>query len=740
MTLDAGTYLGPYEILESIASGGMGEVYRARDTRLERNVAVKVLRERFKDDAASLGRFRREARAVAALSHPNILALYDIGEERGIAYVVTELLVGETLRARLDRGPLPLAQAMEFAGSIAGGLQAAHEKGIVHRDLKPENVFVTRDGQVKLLDFGLAKETRSEEDQTTRSRQTTPGTVLGTMAYMSPEQVRGEEADGRSDIFSFGAVFYEMLGGRRAFSSSSAADTLSAILKEEPLPLSVPADVDAILKRCLAKRAEGRFESARGLRFALEAADLTGESAGPSASMAVLPFTDMSPAKDQDYFCEGMAEELINGLMTIPGLRVAARSSAFRFKGQVEDVRRIGEALNVRTVLTGSVRTSGKRLRVGAQLNDVVNGYQIWSKRYDREMEDVFAVQDEIASDIVGALQAQLGAGSKTPRLKRYTENLDAYHLYLQGRYHWFARTKGGLQRALQFFDQAIVRDPGYALAHSGVADLYSILGIYGYLPPRVAFSKARAAAERALSNDGELAEGHLALGVVTLIYDWDWAEGERTLLRALSLNPNNAVAHSWYALFMVCTGRDEGEATRARERAQKLEPLSAYIDAMAGVVLVLQRRHEEAIGECAKALEIDPGYLVALYTIGCAYTRAARHEEAIAAYEMAASITDRAPFYLGFLGSAYAAAGRREQAREVLDELERRAATEYVPPLSIAWVLGGLGEMDRAFVALEEAFQERSGFLTYPKLTPFDSLRPDPRFRELVERMKLAY
>ena len=740
MTLDPGTNLGPYEILGSLASGGMGEVYRARDTRLGRDVAVKVLRERFKNDAASLERFRREARAVAALSHPNILALYDIGEERGIAYVVTELLVGETLRGRLERGPLPLAQAVEFAVSIASGIQAAHEKGIVHRDLKPENVFLTRDGQVKLLDFGLAKETAVDDDRDTRSRQTAPGTLLGTIAYMSPEQVRGQEADSRSDIFAFGAILYEMLGGQQAFSAVSAADILVAILKEDPPPISVPSDVEAILKRCLAKRAEERFESARGLKFALEAATLTGETTRPSASIAVLSFADMSPSKDQEYFCEGMAEELINGLMTIPGLRVAARSSAFRFKGQVEDVRRVGEALNVKTVLTGSVRTAGKRLRVGAQLSDVMNGYQIWSKQYDREMEDVFTVQDEIASDIVEALQAQLGAASMTPRLKRYTENLEAYHFYLQGRYHWFARTKGGLERALHYFDQAIERDPSYALAHSGVADLYSILGIYGYAPPRVAFPKARAAAERALSSDDELAEGHLALGLVKLIYDWDSSEGKRRILRALALNPNNAVAHSWYALYLVCTGHDDDEADRVRERAQELEPLSAYIDAMAGVALVMQHRHEEAIRECNKALAIDPGYLVALYAIGCAYTRVGRHEEAISVHEKAASITDHAPFYLGFLGSAYGAAGRDEEARRVLAELEQRAATGYVPPLSLAWVLGGLGEVDRAFVELERAYQERSGFLTYPKLTPFDPLRSDPRFRAHVERMNLAY
>ncbi len=738
MALDPGTHLGPYEILESLAAGGMGEVYRARDTRLDRDVAVKVLRDRLKDDALSRVRFRREARAVAALSHPNILALYDVGEEGGVAYVVTELLVGETLRARLEREDLPLAKAMEFAIAVAAALQAAHEKGIVHRDLKPANIFVTRDGHVKILDFGLAKDTLPDENQDTLSRQTVPGTLLGTLAYMSPEQVRGQEADQRSDIFSFGSVFYEMLGGESAFSGLSPADTASAILKEDPPPLPLPPDVDAILKRCLAKSAEGRFDSARGLRLALERAALTGETAEPSTSIAVMPFADMSPGKDQDYFCEGMAEELINGLMTIPGLRVAARSSAFRFKGQVEDVRRIGEALNVKTVLTGSVRTAGKRLRVGAQLNDVVNGYQIWSKRYDREMEDVFAVQDEIASDIVRALEAQLGGGSKAPRLKRYTENLEAYHLYLQGRYHWFARTKGGLQGALQYFAQAIEKDPGYALAYSGIADLYSILGIYGFVRPSVAFEKARTAAERALANDDELAEGHLSLALVKLIHDWDWGEGERMLLRSLVLNPNNAIAHSWHALLLVGTGRGDA-ADKVRELAQNLDPLSAYVNAIAGFVLVMQGRPEEAIRECNKALELDPGYLVALYSIGCAYTRVGRHEEAIQAHARAVAITEGAPFYLGFLGSAYAAAGRDEEARRVLDELEKRPATEYVTPLSLAWILGGLGETDRAFAELERAYLDRSAFLGYPKLTPFDPLRADPRFREHLRRMNLA-
>ncbi|MGQ0735738.1 MAG: protein kinase domain-containing protein [Acidobacteriota bacterium] len=746
LTLTAGTRLGPYAITTAIGAGGMGEVYRARDTRLDRDVAVKVLPAHLTQDSSALARFRREARAVAALSHPNILALYDIGEEQGVVFAVTELLTGETLGARLTRGPLPLAEALACGTAIADGLAAAHERGLVHRGVKPDNLFMTVEGRVKILDFGVAKTAAAAGNDgptgVTLNAHTMPGTIIGTIGYMSPEQVRGDDVDARSDLFSLGAVLYELITGRRAFAGKSGADTISAILTETPPELArdagaIPAGLGRVLRRCLAKEPSARYASALELRAALVEAARAGDRSESAASIAVLPFIDMSPGKDQDYFCEGMAEELINGLMRIEGLRVAARSSAFQFKGHTGDVRRVGEALDVKTVLEGSVRTAGQRLRVTAQLNDAVKGFQIWSKRYDREMDDVFAIQDEIASDIVEALQLQLGGSHPAPRLKRYTDNLEAYHLYLQGRYHWFARTKGGLQRALQYFEQAIEKDPSYALAYSGQADLHAVQAIYGFVPPHQAFSRASRATEQALALDPALPEGHFSAAARAWCYDFDWLAAERHFRRAIELNPNNSVAHCWYAHMLCYLGRLD-EETAERERAQAIDPLSAYINSMAGLQLVGERRYEEALVECRKALDTEPDYLVALYSVTGAYSRLGRHDEAIAAMERAVSLADRASFYLGILGATYAEAGHVDRARRVLDELDERARHEWVSPLWISWLLAALGELDRAFELLDRAYEERQCFLALPGFAPFDGLRRDPRFAAHLRRMGL--
>ena len=494
MSLQPGTKLGAYEIGASIGACGMGEVYEARDTKLDRQVAVKVLPDKLSGDPDFQRRFEREAKALAALSHPNILAVHDFGNADGLFYMVMELLEGQTLAVRLQRGALPPRKAVDTALQIARGLAAAHDKTIVHRDLKPDNVFITSDGQIKILDFGLAKATApfaSDEDSETQARATQPGAVVGTLGYMSPEQVRGHDADHRSDIFATGAVLYEMLVGRAAFTEDSAADTVSSVLQKEPeIPESArtaPA-LARIITRCLEKKPADRFQSARDLVFALETtsgietggvtANVEGKDAADSRSIAVIPFVDMSPAKDQDYFCEGMAEEILNALTGIPNLRVAARSSAFRFKGSEHDLREVGRALEVNTVLEGSVRTSGKRLRVTAQLNHVDGGYQIWSRRYDRELEDVFAIQDEIALDIVQALKLEL-SDAESPRVIRHTKNQEAYHLYLRGRHHWYARSKGALTKAMEYFEQAAEKDPGYALPYVGLVDIYAIQALY---------------------------------------------------------------------------------------------------------------------------------------------------------------------------------------------------------------------------------------------------------------------
>jgi serine/threonine protein kinase len=456
MPLRPGTRLGPYEVLALLGAGGMGEVYRARDTRLNREVAVKVLPERLAGEPEALARFRREAQAIAALSHPNILAIHDFGE---VAYAVTELLEGETLQARLGKDLPSIRETIDYALQIARGLMAAHARGVVHRDLKPGNVFITSDGHVKILDFGLARFSEragSTEELSTVSRHTTPGVIMGTVSYMSPEQVRGQSADHRSDVFSLGVVLYEMLGGHRPFQGDTGADTMSAILIQAPQDLSrlrpgIPPSLDRVVRRCLEKAVGDRFQSSRDLVFALETisdarAPATSVAAPDrSHSIAVLPFTNMSPDPEQEYFCEGIAEEIINALTKIEGLRVASRTSAFQFKGKAQDIRRIGAALNVKTVLEGSVRAAGKRLRITVQLVNVDDGYHLWSERYDREMEDVFAIQDDIASSIVDALRLRL-ATARTAESRRPAD-LEAYQLYLKGQHHWYRRERGSIGR-----------------------------------------------------------------------------------------------------------------------------------------------------------------------------------------------------------------------------------------------------------------------------------------------------
>jgi serine/threonine-protein kinase len=581
--LHAGTRLGPYEIVDLLATGGMGEVYRARDHRLGREVAVKTLPSASLADPSRRRRFDQEARAAGALNHPNILAVYDVGTEADGPYVVCELLEGDTLGGRLRGrpGPLPVAEAFALARQIAAGLAAAHEKGIVHRDLKPANVFVTADGRAKILDFGLAKwlPAAGPPEATDATR---PGTLLGTVGYMSPEQLRGEPADRRSDIFSFGTVLYEMLSGRRAFGGGSAAENMSAILREEPVPLpGVPAALDAVVQRCLRKRAEDRFPSGRHLLSALDAATSGAVSVPPAApSIAVLPFANLSADPDQDYFCEGLAEELITALARLPGLRVAARSSSFRFKGRGADLREVGTELHVDRVLEGSVRKAGGRLRVAVQLVDVRDGYQLWSERFDRSLEDVFAVQDEIAAQVARTLAPALTAGEAARAGRSRTPDLEAYHLYLRGRHSWNKRHQGGLQTAVRYFAGAVDRDPAYAAAYAGLADTYGLLAldVYGVLAPSEAMPRAKAAAERALDLEPGLADARAARAWVRLHYDWDWQGSEDDFRASLDLDPGRATTHHWYSFLLSARGRHE-EAAREARRAWELDPLSPIVN-----------------------------------------------------------------------------------------------------------------------------------------------------------------
>ncbi|MDE3168282.1 MAG: protein kinase, partial [Acidobacteriota bacterium] len=557
-----GSRIGPYEILDRLGAGGMGEVYTARDTRLGRVVAIKFL------NAAHSDRFQHEARAIAALNHPHICTLHDIGPD----YLVMEYVEGAPLQ-----GPLKPEEALRLGLQIAEALEAAHSKGIIHRDLKPANILVNQAG-VKLLDFGLAKlqqETQAGEDTVT---QTQAGTILGTAAYMSPEQAEGRPADARSDVFSFGLVLYEMLSGRRAFSGQTSVSTLAAILHKEPEPLGGPPEIEGIVKRCLRKAPAERFQTISDVAAALRAVRFSERT----PSIAVLPFANMSGDKENEYFSDGLAEEIINALTKVPGLKVAARTSTFAFKDKNEDIRRIGETLGVAQVLEGSVRKSGNRLRVTAQLIAIADGYHLWSERFDRQMTDVFEIQDEISQAIVDALKLKL-VRTAAPRR---TASLAAYQAYLEGNYHRLQLTEAGLTRGREYLERAIALDPAYAAPQAALAVCYLYQALYAAVPAREVVPKALAAAERAIGLDPEEAEGYMARGMVKGACEFDWPAAGRELERAVQLNPDSSSAHYrmgwWYALPV---GR-VAEALARMRRAAELDPLSVLTRGLEAMIL----------------------------------------------------------------------------------------------------------------------------------------------------------
>jgi eukaryotic-like serine/threonine-protein kinase len=753
--LSAGTRLGPYEILAPLGAGGMGEVYRARDTRLERDVAVKVLPESLVEDAEALSRFEREAKAVAALSHPNILAIHDFGRHGEVVYAVMELLEGETLRDKLTASALAQRKALDYALQIAQGLAAAHERGIVHRDLKPQNIFVTRDGLLKILDFGISKFLLPADKRGQTAAATEPGMVLGTVGYMSPEQVRGAAVDHRSDVFSFGAILYEMLAGERAFLRDSDVETLMAILKEEPPPLSlpgrpVPSELADLVAHCLEKRPEERFQSARDLAFALKVVEregrpISGSASGPAAaaaasgaetSIAVLPFRNMSADREAEYFSDGMTEEIINALTKIEALRVASRTSAFAFKGKDQDVRKIGAALGVRSVLEGSVRQAGRKIRITAQLINVADGYHLWSETYDREMEDIFAVQEEIARAIAATLKLRLGRGAESVALVAPpTRDVAAYDRYLKGRYLWNQRRA---EEAIAEFEAAIEHDPEMVEGYTALADAWAVWGFYGGVPTWEAWARARACADQAAELAPEAAPVALSYGILEHYYGWSSAREERFCRLAIERAPKSADGYFWLSLCLAVTGRP-GESAATARRGLELEPHSANMQTALAWSLLLSNRFEEGERELARAESFDPSASFALWTHGYAFQLLRRYDEAIAALDKAITVTGgRHSFYAGLRGGVLALAGRRGEAEAVLTDLDQRSrGGEYVPPFDRALVLAPLGERDAALTALERAFAERNAFLWLRIYwTQFEGLRGEPRWQSLAARL----
>ena len=743
---------GHFQIVEKLGEGGMGVVYKALDTHLDRFVALKFLPPGSTSDPARLQRFMREAKAASSLNHPNIVTIYEAGTDPAASYIAMEYIEGSTLQAIIRGARMAVPEAVEVALQIAGALEAAHRHGIIHRDLKPANIMLTADRLVKVLDFGLAKlrqPSHGDEAAETQSLTTREGVVLGTAAYMSPEQARGENVDHRSDIFSFGALLYEMLGGRPAFHRPSQVATLAAVLRDEPPPLRVlvpeaSPGLDEVVKRCLRKEAGERFQSSADLKSALrQAVDASdqapaGRKAGPPA-IAVLAFTDMSPAHDQEYFCDGIAEEILNGLAKIEGLHVASRTSAFRYKGQAIDIGDIGRQLKVDTVLEGSVRKSGNRLRITAQLINVADGFHLWSERYDRTLEDVFAIQDEISEAIVGALKVALQPRAEdVPR--RRARNAAAYNSYLKGRYCWNRRSPDSLKAAIGHFQEALAEDPGYAAAYAGLADSFVLLGMQTYLPPRESMPRALAAARRALELDASLAEAHVSLAGALALYEWDWNGALAHLEQAMKLNPEYATAYHWYGVFVCAARSREDDAIGALRRAQELDPLSLPIGADFGLVLLHVRRYQEALEQCRRVLDLDSTFFRPYWYLGRVYTQLERWDDAFQALGKARELSQWDPRVEAALGFAYARSGQHAEAARIIDGLKTTSGNRYVSPCETAIIAAGLGDTEMAFAWLDRALLDRSGYHVWLRVDPyFDSLRGDPRYFQLLNRMGLG-
>jgi serine/threonine protein kinase/Tfp pilus assembly protein PilF len=750
MPLTPGTGLGPYQILAPIGAGGMGEVYRARDSRLEREVAIKVLPEHLSRDGEALVRFEREVKTIASLNHPNILAIHDFGTQDPIRYAVMELLEGETLRDRLTRSVPSCQRTLEIAIAVAEGLSAAHVKGIIHRDLKPENIFLTSDGRVKVLDFGLARWMPPPgSDDTCAQTVTRTGTIMGTLAYMSPEQTRGVPVGPQSDIFSLGCVLYEMLAGRAAFARATSAETIAAILREEPRELTgsnrqIPPDMERIVIHCLEKRPEERFQSARDLAFHLRAIGTrpATHGAAPLAaidSLAVLPFVNTGGDPETEYLSDGITESLINSLSQIPGLRVVPRSKAFRYKGQDINSKKTGRQLRVSALLTGRVLQRGENLNVQAELVDAARECQLWGERFQRKMADIFTVEEDIAKQISGTLRLKLSGQDRERLLKRPTQNTEAYQIYLKGRYHWNRRTRDGLKKAIEYFQSAVERDPGYAMAHAGLADGYLVLSFF--VPnPAMGFAQAgKSAALRALEIDAANAEALTALGLLQACQDWDWIEAERSLRRASGLKPDYWLAHDHYAMLLSALGRHD-EAVREIRRGLELEPLSLVVSHHAAWILIRARLYDEAVDRCREAVEFDPAFGMGHYWLGLACGLKSLHDEAIRALQIA-NKTVGTTFAALELARVFATAGRTADAHRLLAEIHQKFEQDYAEPHGFGAVYAALGDADRAFEWLNRASRDRTGFFaTWINGDPrLDCLRDDPRMKDLLRRVGLT-
>ncbi|QQS34169.1 MAG: protein kinase [Acidobacteriota bacterium] len=804
-----------YKITRLLGIGGMGEVYLAEDTRLGRKVALKFLPEAFSDDLGRMDRFVREARSASGLNHPNIITIHEIGESNGKRFIATEYIDGRTLTELISSRELSTEAVLDIAIQLASALEEAHSAGIVHRDIKPDNIMVRPNGLVKVLDFGVAKLMEGPEISTRRSSyepqaagMTQAGLVIGTADYMSPEQARGGAIDSRSDIFSFGAVFYEMLCGRKAFSGENAAETVDAILHRDPVPLSdrvpkLPAPITAIVRRCLARSADDRYQRIsdvlQELRSAKRAIDredtdparhtanmpaaktLEGLPAfGKSrarrlptlalgsllavllsvggfigysyfskteqiASIAVMPIENLSGDVEYEYLADGMTENLIRSLSTIPDLSIKARSSVFSFKGKDVSPKTIGSELNVDAVLLGRLAQAGDDLKITLEMVDSSSQDLLWSAEYSRKIGDLILLQRDIARDVSERLRPALSTEDRSRVAQNYSTNSEAEQLYLKGRFHWNKRTVRDFEKALRYFSRAVEKDPSYALAYTGTADTYALMPLYGDYRPTEYIPKAKQAALKALELDGELAEAHASLGYITTTYDYDWDRAEEHYRAALSSRPNYATAHQWYAEHLAFRGRTE-EAVAAISAAAELDPFSLVINRMKGNILGFAGRHDEAIDQLNRTVELHPESPVVRFNLGEAYAAKGMYPEAIEQYLTGLRLDGRKNYEIRRYENAYKLKGWQGFWMEYLATLLtlQKAVTEADEPLyfdneSLAYAYAATKNKEKAIEYLYKAYESRDPHLVTIKTSGFyDVIRDDPRYKELLAKIGL--
>jgi len=740
-------FVNRYEIIEELGIGGMGAVYRVYDTKTKEEIALKLIRPEIASDRETIDRFRNELTTARKVAHRNVCKMYDLGEEKSNNFITMEYVPGGDLKKFIRRsGQLSVEKAISIAKQICEGLGEAHSLGIIHRDLKPSNIMIDKEGNARIMDFGIARSMKEKGI-------TGAGVMIGTPEYMSPEQAEAKEVDQRSDIYSLGLILYEMMTGKLPFCGDTPLRIAMKHNSEAPenpneYNAQIPDDLSQLILKCLEKDKERRIPDADTLFSILSGIQIRsypGSKAVKSkiaSSIAVLPFTDLSPGKDQEYFCDGMAEELINALTQLGKLKVASRTSSFQFKGTGVDIREIGKKLEVAVVLEGSIRKAGNRVRITAQLIDITDGYHVWSEKFDRDLDDIFSIQDEIALAIVEKLKLKLLGVEKAKLTKRHTENQEAYSHYLKGRFFWNKRFEGGLLQAMDCFRQAIDMDPIFALAYVAMAECYCDIGFFGYAPPHDIYPKGKAAANKALEIDNELGEAHVSLGWIKTFYDWDWPGAEREFQKAIKLCPYYATAHSWYGWSLCVVGRFD-EAVSESEKALNLDPVSLMINAIYGLVLGLNGQHDEAVEQCQKTIKMDPNFTFGHVNLGHVYGFiAARGEEkywnsAIAELQKVAKGWSYAQ---GTLGMAYGISGQAKKAKEVLKHLEELSQKRFVSPAHIMFVYIGLNNWDKTFEYAEKALEIQASMLVFLKHWPtLENVRSDPRGQALLKKMGLS-